>query len=70
MKEISFKMRKNYEQSRKFCVVKVETLIIDQSTGKKRSEMIKCQKVNDSYFNKKYKLVSITVRRKKYYSNL
>ena len=27
MKEISFKMRKNYEQNRKFCVVKVETLI-------------------------------------------
>ena len=26
MKEISFKMRKNYEQNRKFCVVKVETL--------------------------------------------
>ena len=28
MKEISFKMRKNYEQNRKFCVVKVETLLI------------------------------------------
>ena len=26
MKEISFKMRKNCEQNRKFCVVKVETL--------------------------------------------
>ena len=26
MKEISFKIRKNYEQNRKFCVVKVETL--------------------------------------------
>ena len=26
MKEISFKMRKNYKQNRKFCVVKVETL--------------------------------------------
>ena len=26
MKEISFKMGKNYEQNRKFCVVKVETL--------------------------------------------
>ena len=26
MKEILFKMRKNYEQNRKFCVVKVETL--------------------------------------------
>ena len=27
MKEISFKIRKNYEQNRKFCVVKVETLV-------------------------------------------
>ena len=27
MKEISFQMRKNYEQNRKFCVVKVETLL-------------------------------------------
>ena len=27
MKEISFKMRKNYEQNRKFCVVEVETLL-------------------------------------------
>ena len=26
MKEILFKIRKNYEQNRKFCVVKVETL--------------------------------------------
>ena len=30
----------------------VALLFIDQSTGKKWSEMTKCQKVNDSYFNK------------------
>ena len=34
MKEISFKMRKNYERNRKFCVVKVETLIaVDEESS-------------------------------------
>ena len=32
MKEISFKIRKNYEQNRKFCVVKVETLDMNRFT--------------------------------------
>ena len=32
MKEISFKIRKNYEQNRKFCVVKVETLDTNRFT--------------------------------------
>ena len=31
MKEISFKMRKNYELNRKFCAVKVETLFINSN---------------------------------------
>ena len=42
MKEISFKMRKNYEQNRKFCVVKVETLpAIFDFVRRGRSEILK-----------------------------
>ena len=28
MKGISFEMKKNYEQNRKFCVVEVDTLVV------------------------------------------
>ena len=57
MKEISFKMRKNYEQNRKFCAVKVETLLTYTTKFSYNSmfQQIWMKKIKERFANMKKK---------------